>query len=354
MSAEYDAGFCVREPAWHRMDRTLDAPPKTIDEVLEAAFPRRDGMPGHWEPYNNDVYVKVPNPKFDPTQPTTSIDGNNCPYKELVIPSKAVLRDDDHTWLSTNSDTFGLVKHRASAELAEAMIGLSNGVGIDYETGGTLKEGAMSWLLLKLDAPIEIPGDPKGLTMPYVSIFDAVNGSSRLTAMETMTRIVCWNTWQMAKANGRSVKGLSFKHTATVNDRIEQAKQVLSRTKSAAEVYRDFMTKLATTPVTPTQTRSFLDLFVPMPPDDEKTDRKVENVETARGLIIQALHSPTTQDTADTAYGLVQAAGEYLDHLRNWRVYDEYVLRATQYEPRKSEAARLALQVATSGAPSSN
>ena len=56
-----------------------------------------------------------------------------------------------------------------------------------------------------------------------------------------------------------------------------------------------------------------------MPPTGLVTDRVARNVEEARSALRLIFESKTTEQVADTAYGLVQAAGEYLDHVRTAR-----------------------------------
>ena len=57
-----------------------------------------------------------------------------------------------------------------------------------------------------------------------------------------------------------------------------------------------------------------------MPPQGLVTDRVARNVEEARNALRLLFQSTTNEQIAGTAYGLVQAAGEYLDHVRTARV----------------------------------
>ena len=62
--------------------------------------------------------------------------------------------------------------------------------------------------------------------------------------------------------------------------------------------------------------------------------------------------SPTVAPLPDTAYKLVQAAGEYLDHLRPFRSRDTYLARTMlRNEPIKGNVVRLVRSLAADLVP---
>ena len=72
------------------------------------------------------------------------------------------------------------------------------------------------------------------------------------------------------------------------------------------------------------------------------------NVEEARKALRLIFHSATTEQIAGTAYGLVQAAGEYLDHVRTARTWETRLNRTLiRPEPLKHRALSLIREVAT-------
>ena len=76
------------------------------------------------------------------------------------------------------------------------------------------------------------------------------------------------------------------------------------------------------------------------------TDRVARNVEEARAALRMILDSKTTQQVSGTAYGLVQAAGEYLDHVRNARSWETKLNRTLiRPEPLKHRALSLIREV---------
>jgi len=86
-----------------------------------------------------------------------------------------------------------------------------------------------------------------------------------------------------------------------------------------------------------------------MPPAGLITDRVARNVEEARQALRMILESKTTEQVAHTAYGLVQAAGEYLDHVRTARSWETRLNRTLiRPEPLKHRALSLIRELAIS------
>lgn len=72
------------------------------------------------------------------------------------------------------------------------------------------------------------------------------------------------------------------------------------------------------------------------------------NVERARAQFRHLyLDSVTTDEIRGTAWGLVQASTEYLDHSRSFRTRDTFLGRSIlRAEPAKANVVKLARQVA--------
>jgi hypothetical protein len=81
------------------------------------------------------------------------------------------------------------------------------------------------------------------------------------------------------------------------------------------------------------------------------TDRVARNIEHARQAVRGILASPTTEGIHGTAYELVQAAGEYLDHVRTARSWETRLGRTLMRpEPLKARALTLVREVVATDA----
>jgi hypothetical protein len=72
------------------------------------------------------------------------------------------------------------------------------------------------------------------------------------------------------------------------------------------------------------------------------------NIQEARDAVWQCLYSKTiNEEIRGTGYALVQAAGEYLDHLRGWKNRETYLGRTMlKPEPLKARAVKLVRELA--------
>ncbi len=72
------------------------------------------------------------------------------------------------------------------------------------------------------------------------------------------------------------------------------------------------------------------------------------NVDEARAALRMIFDTATTEHVAHTAYGLVQAAGEYLDHVRGARSWETRLNRTLiRPEPLKHRALSLIREITT-------
>lgn len=340
MPSYFDTGFFARTPAWHGEGYVSDRPAETWQEAREWG-----GI--EWEPVEAPSYgfrgVRV-----DDGQPV------NAPGEGVVGDYftdegfKRIIRSDTGKLLSVPKDSYTLITHAEMGEIAQALMG----EGLKIETAGATHEGRRVWGLFLLDEPVtvESPGGRTDmtLTLPYMPIMNSHDGSGSCRCGFTMVRIVCANTWQQSEneqeGHGRTYL---FRHTSNWRDRVGEAKLAVQGQREAIATYNELMGDLLDVPVTPAQRELFVREFVPMPPEGLISDRVIRNVETARQEIRTILASETTAEVADSAYGLVMAATEYLDHVRGFRSRDTLLGRQLLgREPLKVKAATLAREVA--------
>lgn len=298
---ERDGMFTVREPAWHGLGEVLPDHP-TREEAKRIAHP--------WEPITEPVFRRVPvftENGLELTEAYEPIDGQ-----------QAVVRSDDGFTLGVVSDTYEPVDNTEMYEIAEAIEG-DDPDSVLYETGGSLFGGRKVWLLLRLREPITIAGDDSA-TIPYFALQNDHVGGGSFRGQALVTRIVCDNTAQMAdiEAAGRGTEFV-FRHTKNIGRRIEQAKQALAGWRESVSSYNRLMDLLAGQTVTKFQENEFIDAFIPEPPARAISPIVERNIDEARMQMREILSSPTCREIRYTAYGLVQAAIEYNQHVRRAR-----------------------------------
>jgi phage/plasmid-like protein (TIGR03299 family) len=319
--------FSVREMPWHRQGIVLGDYPGSWDEARKLA-----GL--DWEP--------VREPVFEPTGETHPF--ANVPLYREVDGWKRIVRSDTHDTLSVRPDSWHLIDHAAMGEIIEAIL---EQPGVKYETAGCLDGGRAVWCLAMLDEPITLPGD-NSLTLPFMAVTNRHDGLGSCAVRATGVRIVCANTFRAAELEGeRTGATFAFRHTKHWRDRIEQARAAVTATRKEMADYAELARLLLGVETTEEQRRAFVDLFIPLPPEGLVTERVRRNVDGARVQLRDLIdESPTTEGIRHTAYGLVQGAVEYLDHVRAARSWETRLGRTLMRpEPLKAKALKLTREV---------
>jgi phage/plasmid-like protein (TIGR03299 family) len=162
-------------------------------------------------------------------------------------------------------------------------------------------------------------------------------------------RIVCANTFRAAELEGeRTGATFSFIHKSSWRNRLDEARQAVRGARTEIHRYRELARELLAIPITAQQREVFITEFIPTPPQGLITDRVARNVEEARNALRLLFQSATNEHIASTAYGLVQASGEYLDHVRTARSWETRLNRTLiRPEPLKHRALRLIREITT-------
>lgn len=303
-----DNMFSVREMPWHGLGTVLSEYPSR-DEAQQIAHP--------WEPVTAPVFRQVPG--FDEDgMPTVTYEAIEGTQEVVWQDNPGVNSGNNGAHIGVTNDTLGIVTNSEMYDIAEAVAGL--GSDVRYETGGSLRGGRQVWLLLRLDEPLVLKGDPNGATLQYFALQNNHDGGGSFRGQAINTRIVCANTSRMAdmsaKASGTEIV---FRHTKNVKDRIEDAKRALSMWRTSVDEWQVFNEHLLTMKVTDAQREEFIERFVPAPEARIVSKRVMTNIENARGDLRTIFASETSEGVKNTAYGLVQGAVEYSQWFRSTR-----------------------------------
>lgn len=345
----FESGFCVRQPSWHGKETLLQEHPKDWAEARVLA-----GLT--WEPDYQDLYVPETHP-IGAQVPEGSIHIRALDFDGLdlwhvpVAGHQAIIRNDNRKVLATPKDSFRIISNSEMGELAEAYSESwrKAGAKVLWDTAGSVEEGRKVYATILIDEPYTVKGDDSP-TLPYAAFLNAHDGSAACKLVNTQVRVVCANTWKAAELSGdQSGRQIIIRHTSGAGERLEEAKQALAAIRAEVEQYRMTADELATINVSDALVQVFLNDFIPVP---ENANERTRNSRLERqGMFLSLYHgSPTTDGIRGTAYGLVQAAGEYLDHLRPYRNADTYLARTLLYsEPIKGNVVNLVRELVKEG-----
>ncbi len=326
MPAHFDTGFSVREPMWHKLGTVLDDYPGSWDQARTLA-----GL--DWEPEEGPVFDLV------------GISPTGQPLYEPIAGYKKITHSGTKQVLDIAGADYQLITHAAMGEVVEAILETPD-AQVRYETAGSLYGGRKVWALAQLGQDMQVTGDPSP-TRRYLALMTSHDGSAAMRAIATGVRIVCANTWKRAELDGKASGAVyAFKHTRNWRDRVEEAKWAVRGAYRQMDAYLADANALAAIGCTPAQEQAFIEAFVPLPDDVAVPKRIKHNATVASDALSAILAGPTSQRIRGNAYGLTQAAGEYLDHYRRAKTDDSKMMRSLlNVEPLKRNAARIARQV---------
>lgn len=340
MPANFASGMFVHDPAWHGLGTVVDNYPQDWPEARKLA-----GL--EWEPlvvpaYGFQGLTKDGKMTFDPAQ---AVAGD---YIEMPENSR-VVRSDTGYQLGVPSKEFPIISHDDVGMILDALTqsGKSLKAKTKYETVVGLEGGRKVAVLVRLDEPVKIAGDPSK-TYPFIVLTIRHDGTGACRAQATTIRVVCMNTFSAAEAQADANDAVFvFRHSANWKDRLEEARETILGLRKRTEEYEEFANHLVKVRWHDENTAMFLERFLPMQAV-EMTERVQQNILDARATVKGILASITCEGIRGTAFGPVQAAGEYLDQFRGLDKHGEPRNLESRFrrqligsETRKSEAVKI-------------
>jgi phage/plasmid-like protein (TIGR03299 family) len=331
MTANFEAGFSVREVMWHGLGEVLaDYPGREAAFAASGQDWTVERIPLGLLPVGTDVGELS--------------DGSRIARGPVHVINdwEARVRSDTGVVLTVQRPSFVEVQNETVWDLVDGLVADPR---VKYETAGVLGEGRCIWVLAKVEGDWRVGGDDSPF-VPYLAVANWHDGTGSLRAMRTGVRIVCQNTLNLAITDSRrSGHEWTFRHTGSVLDRIEEARAAVDGLVTAADAFVDLGNELLAKKVSDAGRRLFLERFIPSPNEALVTDRALANIEAARMAVRSILDGDTgtvTPEQGATAYGLFEAGVEYLDHLRPARSQESRFRRAL-IEPGKEKVHVLAL-----------
>jgi phage/plasmid-like protein (TIGR03299 family) len=216
-------------------------------------------------------------------------------------------------------ESFHSIPNDVPYEFAELLLG----EGFKYETGISLRGGALNALTLLLDEPFQIPGDDSEV-LAYYGIDWAHDGSGALGGGPTSVRRVCANTVGLSIAEQEALGvRFSIRHTKNWRARVADAKAAMQGLRQEQAAAEELGLELASYYFSEESVREFIERFTA--PAEVLTaaltsERVKSNIRKAQNQLGAILRSPTVPEAhRGTGWGLYNAAVEYVDYARGTR-----------------------------------
>ena len=232
----------------------------------------------------------------------------------MSFPDQKVLyRSDTKAPLSVVSNRYQVVQPREILEFYRDLTEIS---GFELETAGVLKFGRKIWALAKTGQSASIKGNDT--INGYLLLATACDGTLATTAQFTSIRVVCNNTLAVALANGTGA--VKVPHSTSFDP--QSVKKQLGISVSSWDA---FMYQMKTLSERKVKSHEAMNYFLRVFTDpattatglsNERAMKKVQELYEGQGKGAELASSRAT------AFGLLNAVTEYVDHERRARSTD--------------------------------
>lgn len=226
---------------------------------------------------------------------------------------KVLYRSDSKEALSVVSQRYQVVQPR---EVLEFYRDLTERSGYELETAGVLKGGRKLWALARTGQSAALKG--KDMVNGYLLLATSCDGTLATTATPTTIRVVCNNTLTIA-VNGAS-QAIKVPHSTRFDPRA--VKQQLGITVSQWDDFMYRMRMLAARPVKAHEAKDYLRsvLCEPLTPNPARTGFSNERaLNKVLSMFEGHGRGAELESAKGTAWGLLNAVTEYVDHERRAR-----------------------------------
>lgn len=187
--------------------------------------------------------------------------------------------------------------------------------GMEFETGGSLKNGRLVWVLMKMGG-FEIAGDE---VRQYFTGLNSHDGSHALWLLPTNVRVVCWNTFSGALMEGkrglRQGKGFMAKHTLNMKDKMQEFQRAMIFFKEERDRLKQEAERLLKVKMSAERYKGLVDALLPFPEGHDITDRMKNNVKEKRSKMWTAVKHEDLENIRKTGWGAYQAVSDYVSHV---------------------------------------
>lgn len=297
MSHNVETMAYVGETPWHGLGNALPEG-QSLDAWKQAA-----GM--DWTIESSPVHYL--------THTQGPLTGDLIDYPE----HKVLYRSDTHTPLSVVGHRYQVVQ---PAEVLEFYRDLTRYSGFQLETAGVLKGGRKLWALARTDHVGELAGRDR--LQGYLLLATACDGSMATTAQFTSIRVVCQNTLSVSLREGGGHRTPCVKVRHNTRFDADAVKRQLGISVNAWSGFMCELEALSERPMTlkdaENQLRSLM--VPPGHPRPETANRKA--IDHTLALFQGAGRGSRLPSSQGTAFGLLNAVTEYVDHTRRARSTD--------------------------------
>ena len=301
------AFVAYRKPGWHGLGQVVEEELTAESAITKAML--------DWEVELHPIYSSVMSNDGVEVVPVED--------KFAVIRKHPLLGERDA--LGVVGTRYTPIQNRAVFNFLDALVDS----GSSYETAGSIDGGKKIFITMRMPNGILVDGKDK--SDMYIFATTSHDGSFSMNVSLTAVRVVCQNTWRMARRASQYKH--TIRHTANSNKSIAQARDVMQFSFEYGGFLQEQADKLIKTSVTSGDVDSFLSKLFPIPSDIagamgkrplEKNELKVITMLDNKKDTIKNLYhnSPGQQMLDNNAWRLFNSVTEYSDYYSTVRGSD--------------------------------
>lgn len=237
---------------------------------------------------------------------------------------KAIVRKSNNVQLGTVGIGWNILQNYEIFEFVDKLVSMGL---VKYVAAGQFKGGKIVYVLAEFAESEILPGD---VHKSYLLFTNAYDGSFSVRIGWTDIRVVCWNTFQMASKEVKK-SGYTIRHTASMRDKIGEAREALIAAESEARRAEMFQKALARMHMTSDMWKAFSETLIPDPGEGKKKGRS----ENARAKLMSLALTGRGQDipgVAGTGYAALNALTEYVNYARTTRGKTDLEKQASRFQ----------------------
>ena len=218
------------------------------------------------------------------------------------------------------TDILGVVGEKYKVVQNESLFEFGDNLldgGASWESAGSIKNGTVVFGSLVIPKEFTLDADgANDKTKTYLLVHTSHDGSVSVQASITPVRVVCQNTLNLAL--GSVKQSFKLRHTATVEGKIQVAREALGLTFRYMDDFEKEAKALFETAVTDLEFNKIITAIYPKP---DELNKQGLTVWSSKIDLINDLYfdSPTNANIKGTAWGVFNTLTERLDYFRGER-----------------------------------
>jgi phage/plasmid-like protein (TIGR03299 family) len=215
-----------------------------------------------------------------------------------------IYRTDTEVELGAVKSKYEVFQNRDAFAFGDALVKSGQAHWTD---AGMQNDGYRVFMVMKLSEDFTVLGEDK--TALYLFLRTSHDGSTSVSGYVTPIRFFCTNQLQMI-SNTTKTK-FTVQHTSNIGDRIAKAQASLKLATEYVDIYREQVERLVKTSIGESSLEFLLKQVIPE--NRSSRDKMIE------GITSNYLNSVTVDPYRGTAYGVLNAVTEYMDHIKTQR-----------------------------------